>query len=71
MTHLPVNITVNGEALTVPQACTVLELLLARKLSPESVVVEINLDIVPADAFAHRVLQAGDSMEILYFVGGG
>lgn len=71
MTQRPVNITVNGEALTLPQTCTVLELLQARKLTPQSVVVEINLDIVPADTFAHRELQAGDSMEILYFVGGG
>lgn len=71
MTHRLVDIIVNGEALSVPHACTVLELLLARKLAPESVVVEINLAIVPADTFAHTVLQAGDSLEILYFVGGG
>lgn len=71
MTQLPMNITVNGEALSVPHACTVLELLLARKLVPASVVVEINLDIVPADTFAGRVLQNGDTIEILYFVGGG
>ncbi|MEG2171678.1 MAG: sulfur carrier protein ThiS [Desulfovibrionaceae bacterium] len=66
-----VEIILNGEVQPVPRECTVLELLLARKLTPESVVVELNLDIVPADDFAHRILKAGDRMEILYFVGGG
>lgn len=64
-------IMLNGEAQHVPQNCTVLELLLARKLAPESVVVEVNLAIVPADDFAHKALQSGDTIEILYFVGGG
>lgn len=64
-------ITLNGEAQQVPQNCTVLELLLARKLAPESVVVEVNLAIIPADDFAHKALQSGDIIEILYFVGGG
>lgn len=64
-------IILNGEAQHVPRDCTVLELLLARKLAPESVVVELNLDIVPAEDFANTQLKAGDRMEILYFVGGG
>lgn len=64
-------IMLNGEAQHVPQNCTVLELLLARKLTPESVVVEVNMAIIPADEFAHKALQSGDTIEILYFVGGG
>lgn len=65
------DVVVNGEGQNLPQNCTVLELLLGRKLKPEGVVVELNREIVPAGEFAQTVLRSGDTVEILYFVGGG
>jgi thiamine biosynthesis protein ThiS len=49
----------------------VLELLERRNLQAQAVVVERNLVLVPQDAFAATLLEAGDSLEILHFVGGG
>jgi len=62
---------INGEAAHAPYGLTVLELLEQRDLKAQEVVVERNLVLVPKDAFAVTVLQAGDSVEILHFVGGG
>lgn len=50
---------------------TVLALLEARGHVPNAVVVELNGDIIPAAAFADRVLADGDAVEIVQFVGGG
>ena len=35
------------------------------------VVIELNLKIVPKEAYAELVLKDGDNLEILSFVGGG
>ena len=39
--------------------------------SPQTVVVEINLEIIPRDALDSVLLKDGDSVEILRFVVGG
>ena len=64
-------LTINGAATRVPPGLTVLELLEQRNLKAQEVVVERNLVLVPKDAFAATLLEAGDSLEILHFVGGG
>ena len=64
-------LSINGETADVPFGLTVLELLERRNLQAQTVVVERNLVLVPLDAFAVTVLEAGDNVEILYFVGGG
>ena len=62
---------INGEAAHVSPGLTVLELLDQRSLEAQEVVVERNRVLVPKDAFAATRLEAGDSLEILHFVGGG
>jgi thiamine biosynthesis protein ThiS len=64
-------LSINGEAAYVPSGLTVLELLEQRNLKAQEVVVERNLVLVPKDAFAVTLLEPGDSLEILHFVGGG
>ena len=64
-------LSINGEAAHAPPGLTVLKLLEQRCLNAEAVVVERNLALVPRDAFAVTVLEPGDSVEILHFVGGG
>lgn len=39
--------------------------------SPDVVVVERNLEIIPREALERTILADGDSVEILRFVGGG
>lgn len=40
-------------------------------LSPEKVVVEVNMDIVPKEQFDGRILNEEDTIEVVSFVGGG
>ena len=64
-------LSINGEAAHVSLGLTVLELLEQRNLKAREVVVERNFVLVPQDAFAATLLEPGDSLEILHFVGGG
>ena len=65
-------LTVNGEARSIPADWTVADLLSSHGLDPQMVVVEHNKHILrDRAALALRPLAAGDSVEIVHFVGGG
>ena len=40
-------------------------------MKPDRVAVELNLDIVPRDRWPQTVLNEGDRLEVVHFVGGG
>ena len=64
-------IQINGEAKEVSDGTTLTQLLGELQIRPGRVVVELNREIVPRDSFGATLLQAGDSLEIVQFVGGG
>ena len=64
-------LTLNGEKREVPEGTTVSKLLELSKVIPERVVVEVNLTILKRAEHASVVLQEGDQVEIVRFVGGG
>ena len=65
-------ITVAGEKKEVKDGRTVAELIEAEQVeTPEYVTVSINEEFIEKEAFASRVLQEGDEVEFLYFMGGG
>jgi len=64
-------IIVNGEEEHVTEGTTLLAYIESRGLDPRTVVAELNLDIVPAEAFAEILFNPDDSLELLHFVGGG
>jgi thiazole synthase len=64
-------IRVNGEHRRVPGGITLVEMLGELGLDPQRVAVERNLEIVPRSALAEVRVEAGDSYEIVHFVGGG
>lgn len=64
-------VTVNGEPKQVPDGSTVQQLLEQLSIQPERVVVEVNLTILKRAQHEETVLQAGDQVEIVHFVGGG
>lgn len=68
---LPVEITVNGEPRRLAGPTTVAGLLAELGLEPTRVAVERNLEIVPKSTYAEVPVAAGDSFEIVHFVGGG
>jgi len=64
-------VVLNGEAHEVASGTTVAMLLAEVASSAGKVAVEINREIVPRSLHGERVVQAGDAVEIVTFVGGG
>lgn len=65
-------ITVAGNKKEVKDGLTLPELITLEKVeTPEYVTVSINEEFVAKDAEASTVLKEGDSVEFLYFMGGG
>lgn len=65
------HIHVNGRAHAARPEATVADLLLDLDIKQERVAVELNLEILDRGDFGRRVLQEGDRIEILGFIGGG
>ena len=65
-------ITVGGEKKEVADGLTVAELIeLEQVETPEYVTVSINEEFIDSSTFESHVLQDGDEIEFLYFMGGG
>jgi len=65
-------ITAAGIKKEVADGLTVAQLIIDEKVeTPEYVTVSVNDDFISRDAFASTVLQEGDTVEFLYFMGGG
>ncbi|MBU4612537.1 sulfur carrier protein ThiS [Achromobacter sp. GG226] len=64
-------IQINGAARTVPDNCTVAQLIDTLGYAGKRVAIERNGDIVPRSAHAETVLTAADQIEIVVAVGGG
>ena len=66
------NVTVNGEQTEYSDTITVSELLTSQDVKmPEMVSVELNGKILKRSEFDTSTLADGDSIEFLYFMGGG
>ncbi|MEE0265085.1 MAG: sulfur carrier protein ThiS [Acutalibacteraceae bacterium] len=63
-------IKINGEEKNVA-GITVAEYLATTNYNPRRIAVERNGDIVPKSQYDTTVLQDGDSLEVVSFVGGG
>ncbi len=66
-----VEIVVNGEARRVPEGLSVDRLLVFLEVDPGRVAVERNREIVRKAEWAGTVVEAGDALEVVWFVGGG
>ncbi|RZM11705.1 MAG: sulfur carrier protein ThiS, partial [Sphingomonas sp.] len=66
-----VSITVNGEHKRVAAGMTIAQLASELGLVPEKIAVERNLEVVPRSTLAQVVVDDGDDLEIVHFVGGG
>lgn len=64
-------LTINGEERNLTPPLTVAQLLDQLQLDPDRLVVELNRRILPPEKRAETVLTAGDSLELVQFVGGG
>jgi thiamine biosynthesis protein ThiS len=64
-------IRVNGEPLEIAGPVSISVLLAELKIDARRVAVEHNLTVVKRDRYDDVVVQAGDEIEIVNFVGGG
>lgn len=65
-------ITVAGEKKEVAEGLTVAQLVIDENVEmPQYVTVTVNDDFVESGTFEQTVLHDGDSVEFLYFMGGG
>lgn len=65
-----ITLIVNGQSQT-SNAATLGELLESLQLTQNAVAIEYNGSIVARSAFSQTLLQDGDRLEIVRFVGGG
>ncbi len=64
-------ITLNGEPRRVATGTTIAKLATEIGLNAAKIAVERNLEIVPRSTLAEVMLEEGDVLEIVHFVGGG
>jgi len=63
-------VKINGEELNMAGK-TIAEYLATTNFDPKRIAVERNGDIVPKAKYGETILQDGDNIEIVSFVGGG
>ena len=66
-----ISITLNGDEREIPAGLTVLDLLAHLDLHERMVVVERNREILRRDQYGEVIVAAGDTLELVHFVGGG
>ena len=64
-------ITVNGEARQAPPGLSIEGLLEFLEVNPSRVAVERNREIVRREMCSRTSVEAGDGIEVVWFVGGG
>jgi len=64
-------ITVNGEDKALTGTMTIEDFLQNLGINPRKVAVERNLEIVPKSTFGTAMVEDGDRLEIVHFIGGG
>jgi sulfur carrier protein len=63
-------VTINGKPEEVSGG-TVLEILRAKDVEPHMVAVELNSTMLERETLGHTVVKEGDSLEFLFYMGGG
>ncbi|MGH7825496.1 MAG: sulfur carrier protein ThiS [Candidatus Binatia bacterium] len=64
-------ISVNGEDREIGDGISVAQFLEELQIRPGRVVIELNRDIISRDQHGSTLLNEGDVLEIVHFVGGG
>ena len=68
---MDIEIVINGETKSIPAGQTVLQLLQQLQLEPARVAVELDRQIVKQTRWSETPVEAGATIEIVQFVGGG
>lgn len=71
MQSTPIQVTINGEAKTVPFGQSVADLLSWLAVSPDRVAVEVDKSLIRKRDWDQTAIPSGCQIEIVEFVGGG
>lgn len=66
-----IEITVNGKAVTIPESCTLDQVLKTVDVPPNYLAVELNGEVVPREQHATLMIRDRDQLEVVTLVGGG
>ncbi len=66
-----IRVRLNGKEREIPADLTVRALLESLELTPGLVVVERNREILDREVYSEVVVEKGDTLELVHFVGGG
>ena len=64
-------ITLNGKITNISKNITISDLLDKFKIDKKMVAIEINLKILPSSKYDSTIINEGDNIEMVEFVGGG
>lgn len=64
-------ILLNDEPKEIIEACSLQALVAQLQLKPERLAIELNRQIIRRAVWPTTILQEGDQLEIVHFVGGG
>ncbi len=69
---MSMQITLNGEPKTLDAStATIHDLLNSLNIKQNNVAIEVNLELVPRSTYQSHIINEGDKIEIIHFVGGG
>ena len=66
-----IKITLNGEGKFIEPKTSIKNLLEVLELDAKKIAIEKNYEIIFPEDFAKNILNAGDKIEIVHFIGGG
>jgi thiazole synthase len=66
-----ITLTINGEEKRVQTNVSLTELLEDMQIASQKVAVERNREIVPRSTYNKVIVEDGDQLEIVHFIGGG
>ena len=69
--NVTISVTINGEEQALEAAVCLEDLLVILGLTKGKVAIERNLEIVPRSLYGETMVQDGDRLEIVHFIGGG
>lgn len=68
---MKIEVVINGKKERVDQDRTIQALLEERKINPRAVAVEVNSEVLEPEKYKTTILNPGDQIEFLYYMGGG
>ena len=66
-----INVKINGDTHNLENALSLCDLLARLEIEEDKVAIEHNLAIVPKSTFDQVMVDDGDNLEIVHFIGGG